>query len=106
MEVSKLESLIKEIAKAYFESFNYLKEIKQRSLSNGKEDIDSPLYRYYLDVELAYYRLNKEYRSIINNEFFYQRYKEWWKETYSPSVFNIKKKEAMKLFLEAFYEIH
>ena len=42
-------------------------------------------------------------QNLINNEFFYQSYHQWWTTLYSKATFYRYKKEAMQKFLGAFY---
>lgn len=103
MSLSKLENQIREIAKFYFVA---LRNINYNCFSSGDEDVYSPFYKYYQDVEQAFSRLSKEHRKIINNEYFHEAYSNWWVKEYRLSSFNKLKKIAIKDFLEAFYEIH
>ena len=98
----KLESLMKHIVELYFVS---LKNIKNQSFDSS-DDCFSPYLKYYSDVEEAFLKLSKEKRRIINKEFFYDDYKNWWIKEYSPLRFKHLKKLAIKDFVEAFYEIH
>lgn len=56
-------------------------------------------------VEKAYKTLNDLEKNLINNEFFYQSYNQWWEPLYSKASFYRYKKEAMQKFLEAIYEL-
>lgn len=100
--MTKLESLMKRIVELYFVS---LKNIKNQSFDSS-DDCYSPYLKYYSDVEEAFSRLSYEQRRIINKEFFYEDYKNWWIKEYRPIRFNRLKKIAIKDFVEAFYEIH
>ena len=103
MKASKIELIIKEIASIYFTA---LAQIRKEMISSGEEDYYSPFVKYYHDVEEAFSRLDKEKKTIVNNEYFYQSYNGWWINKYKPRVFNKLKKAAIKEFVEAFYEIH
>ena len=103
MSLTKLDTQIREIAKFYFVA---LRNINYACFSNGEQDTYSPFYKYYLDVEQAFNKLNKEQKKIINNEYFYQAYSNWWQKEYKLNGFNKIKKRAIKEFLEAFYAIH
>ena len=66
---------------------------------------DLPCLLYMQKVETAYCALDEREKNLINNEFFYQSYQEWWKPLYSKASFYRYKKEAMEKFLGAFYEL-
>ena len=51
----------------------------------------------------AFSKLNNSERNLINNEFFFQSYHNWWESIYSKATFYRYKKKAMMNFLEAFY---
>ena len=103
MRTAKLEESVKEVAKIYFIA---LRQLSVDRLSSGEQDIYSPFYKYYQDVEIAFSHLNKEQQRIITKEFFYDGYRNWWTSQYKPREFKKKKIGAMKFFLEVFYEIH
>lgn len=103
MTLSKLETIIKQIAKTYFVSMRY---ISQKKISSGDIDIFSPFYKYYCDVETTFNLLNFESKRIITNEYFYDGYSNWWMGSYRENEYKRKKKIAIKEFVEAFYEIH
>lgn len=70
-------------------------------------EIDLPSKEYYQDylnkVSQAFASLNARERNLINNEFFYQGYNNWWESIYSKATFYRYKRKAMMKFLEAFY---
>ena len=103
MKLVKLEEEIRNIANIYFVS---LRQINLCKLSSGEDDYYSPFYKYYLDVEEAFKRLDKEKQRIINREYFYDAYKGWWQKEYKESKFKRIKRIAIKQFVEYFYEIH
>lgn len=58
----------------------------------------------YMDkVSKAFALLSPSEKNLINNEFFYQSYNNWWESIYSKATFYRYKKRAMVKFLEAFY---
>jgi len=66
----------------------------------GEEDD----YNQYLSkVFKAFSALNETERNLINNEFFFQSYHNWWESIYSKATFYRYKKKAMVKFLGAFY---
>jgi len=103
MTLTKLEDAIKDIARTYFVS---LKHIDYKRISSGEQDFYSPFYKYYVDVEEAFASLTKENQRIITNEYFYDAYRGWWSSFYKEASFKKMKKEAIKQFVEKFYEIH
>lgn len=98
-----LESKMKSVVEVYFISLHHL---QMKTISSGEKDELSPFYKFYSDVESAFYYLNKEYQRLINNEFFYQAYPGWWSNEFTAKEFKSKRNKAIRLFLERFYEIH
>ena len=103
MEKHKLDTAIKEIARIYFIA---LQQLKSPKLSSGEEDPFSPFYKYYVDVEKTFVRLDSKEKEIINKEYFYDAYKDWWKRVYKAKEFVRIKYLAVSHFLEVFNEIH
>ena len=65
---------------------------------------DETDYNSYLEkVFKAFASLSDMERNLINNEFFYQSYHNWWESIYSKATFYRYKKKAMVKFLGAFY---
>lgn len=54
-------------------------------------------------VSDAFNTLNESEKNLINNEFFFQNYHNWWETIYSKATFYRYKKSAMIKFLGAFY---
>ncbi len=100
-----LNQMLNDIAERFF----YAKRIKDSpevaTLAESPFDEDYSLDEYIGKVQKAYETLNDSEKNLINNEFFYQNYHEWWKPIYSKASFYRYKKEAMEKFLGAFYEI-
>lgn len=72
--------------------------IAEFDLGNGDD------YSQYLNkVCQAFASLNEMERNLINNEFFFQSYHNWWESIYSKATFYRYKKKAMLKFLGAFY---
>ena len=90
----KLDTEIKGLASLYF---------KALELSKSKESNSRHLNLVNL-VRNAYSNLNQEERKLINNEFFYQKYPNWWKDSYSLYNFRRLKYKSMTHFLEVFYD--
>lgn len=59
--------------------------------------------QYLERVCRAFNSLNEVERNLINNEFFFQSYHNWWESIYSKATFYRYKKKAMVKFLGAFY---
>lgn len=64
---------------------------------------DEHYIQYMEKVSEAFTKLNESERNLINNEFFFQSYNNWWESIYSKATFYRYKKKAMMKFLEAFY---
>ena len=90
----KLNSEIKGLASLYFKALELSKN------ENGEKK------QFHLVnlVRNAYASLNREERTFINNEFFYQKYPYWWKDYYSFSSYRRTKYKSMTHFLEVFYD--
>ena len=79
-----------------------------QAIKNGdylaEVDINGDAYAQYLDkVNKAFDALSESEKNLINNEFFYQSYHNWWEPIYSKATFYRYKKQAMMKFLGAFY---
>lgn len=72
--------------------------IAEFDFDNG-EDSD----QYLEKVCKAFNSLNEAERNLINNEFFFQSYHNWWESIYSKATFYRYKRRAMVKFLGAFY---
>lgn len=93
MDFKDLNQLVIDIAEKFFQARLQNKDLKE-------DDFD----KFLLKVEKAYSVLKENEKNLINNEFFYQSYSLWWEGIYSKATFYRYKKEAMKSFLEAFYD--
>ena len=92
-QFQKLENEITGLASLYFQALTL---VKGNSLLTRHHNLINT-------IREAYASLSSEERTIINNEFFYQKYPFWWKSTYSSSVFKKLKLKSMSHFLEEFY---
>lgn len=90
---SALKSSVESIADKYFQCLKSLAKCRV-----GKPNATL----YIKKVKRAYAILDKLDQRIINNEFFFQDYPDWWKNTYSKTTFYRIKRLSMKRFLEAF----
>lgn len=92
---------VENIAKEYFAS---KREINSTGglLDPNLIDEDSPYQKYIEKVHEAYLTLNQVEKGIINNDFFYQGYPMWWKNSYARSTYYRHKNLAMLHFVEAF----
>ncbi len=95
----ELNGLVEKVAEKYFEA-------KQMALLKMRgeliAEIDTPYDIYLYKVERAYAALDPREKNLINNEFFFQNYRDWWIGLYSKASFYRFKKQAMHKFLEAF----
>ena len=99
----ELSDMLETVVKRFFVA-RTLKQLKNNSSTLTKGfNSDSPYDLYLTRVIEAYESLNEQEQNLINNEFFYQSYSNWWKTIYSKSYFYKRKKEAMVKFLGAFY---
>ena len=97
----KLEEKMKNIADKYFVC---KKQYRLSLISSGENDYDNPYYIFCEDVELAFNKLDKKDKFIINNEYFFGDYFEWWKQIYKKKDFIQLRKIAIKNFLRLYYE--
>ena len=96
----QLNEMTEEVAYRVFVA-KRLNTMKQRG--EMLEEDNPPYLVYLLRVEKAYRSLDERERNLINNEFFFQNYQNWWIGIYSKTSFYRFKKRTMLRFLEAFY---
>jgi hypothetical protein len=96
----QLNEMIEEVAYRFFIAKRL---ITMRQRGEILEEDNPPYQVYLLRVEKAYRSLDERERNLINNEFFFQNYQNWWIGIYSKTSFYRFKKRAMLRFLEAFY---
>ena len=75
---------------------DYIAEFDMGDVSDHQEYINK--------VAKAFASLSEAERNLINNEFFFQSYHNWWESIYSKATFYRYKKKAMVKFLGAFYD--
>lgn len=92
----ELKSGIESIADKYFQCL--------KSLSKSRVGKPNTVL-YIKKVKEAYSKLDALEQRIINNEFFFQEYPDWWRKTYSKTTFYRLKKQSMLNFLEAFERV-
>lgn len=97
----ELETMTEEVAYRFFLAKKIIQCIKNNDLV--KEN-DSAYKAYLLKVETAYQALDVRGRNLINNEFFFQNYQNWWIGLYSKTNFYRLKKRTMLQFLEGIYD--
>lgn len=100
-----LDQMLNDIAEKFF----LFKKIKENPdlflLSEGLNEEIISYDEFIYKVEKAYNSLDDNEKNLINNEFFYQSYHQWWTTLYSKASFYRYKKTAMEKFLGAFYDI-
>ena len=91
------------------EKFFLAKKVKDNPdvliLAESPFDENCSLDEFISKVQQAYETLDDNEKNLINNEFFYQSYQEWWKPLFSKASFYRYKKLAMEKFLGAFYDL-
>ena len=103
IDFKELDQMTSEIAEKFFLA-KQIKDSDNTELINEKEFIEGYSFESFLSkVEEAYNALSDLEKNLINNEFFYQSYSQWWKPLYSKATFYRYKKEAMQKFLGAIY---
>ena len=100
-----LNQMVVDVAEKFFFA-KKMHELNKGHLLIEQSSNDQDTFDYYLlKVQAAYDSLNELEKNLINNEFFFQNYNQWWKPLYSKATFYRYKKEAMQKFLGAFYDI-
>lgn len=94
-----LSKEIQEISKLYFVA---MKHVNGKDVLHDSGELMDDYSRYIIRVRNAYQQLDDLEKSIINNEFFYEDYPNWWKKIFSRSTFFRLKKQSMLKFKEAF----
>ena len=98
MAFKDLNQLVDDIAERFFQTRQNHSFLDDDNPTNIQDETI-----YLSKVQKAYDSLSDSEKNLINNEFFYQSYSWWWKAIYSKATFYRYKKEAMRKFLEAFY---
>ena len=96
-----IEKQINEITYKYFVS---RKQYNLMSFSSGEDDYFNPYYVYYRNVEIAFSKLNETEQLIINNDYFYNDYYDWWKLLFPKKKYQKMKREAVRKFVRLVYE--
>jgi len=98
-----LNAMTEMIAQRYFLA-RRLHQLKSEQSLGENEYCGEGSYRIYLFKVLnAFESLNDKEKILINSEFFFQNYEDWWKPIYTKASFYRYKKQAMLSFLGAFY---
>ena len=104
-----IEKSFKELAVMTEEVANrfFIAQRALHALNNNKHINKNELpYQAYLQVvENAYRSLDVKEQNLINNEFFFQGYQNWWVGLYSKANFYRLKKRTMLRFLEGIYHV-
>ena len=100
-----LNQMTIEVAERFFFAKKMHENNKELLLGENSFNDQNPFDFFLLKVQSAYESLNDLERNLINNEFFYQSYNQWWKPLYSKASFYRYKKEAMQKFLGAVYDL-
>ena len=99
----ELNEMVEVVAKRFFVARTLHQNRMEHSLAENDFDENSPYDIYLSRVLEAYEVLSEQEQNLINNEFFYQNYRDWWKTIYTHATFYRRKKEAMIKFLGALY---
>ena len=100
-----LDQMTSDVAERFFFAKKMHDMNKEHLLGESSFNEQNPFDFFLLKVQEAYESLNDLERNLINNEFFYQSYNQWWKPLYSKATFYRYKKEAMQKFLGAVYDL-
>lgn len=96
----ELAEMTEEVANRFFIAQRAIKVLSNKDYINKNE---LPYQAYLQIVENAYRSLDSKGQNLINNEFFYQNYQNWWVGLYSKANFYRLKKRTMLRFLEGIY---
>jgi len=99
----ELNEMVEVVAKRFFLARTLHQEKINNFIAENDFDEQSPYDIYLARVMSAYDILSEQEQNLINNEFFYQGYRDWWKTIYTRATFYRYKKEAMQKFLGALY---
>ena len=100
-----LNQMTIDVAERFFFAKKMHEQNKEFFLGKNSFNDQNPFDFFLLKVQAAYDSLSDLERNLINNEFFYQNYNQWWKPLYSKATFYRYKKEAMQKFLGAVYDL-
>ena len=100
-----LDRMVNDVAERFFFAKKVHDAKNANMIGENTFNDDCPYDHYLLKVQEAYDSLNDLEKNLINNEFFYQSYNQWWKPLYSKATFYRYKKEAMQKFLGALYDL-
>ncbi len=104
MAFKELDQMVSDVAEKFFFAKKMHDYQSEYLLGESSFNEENQFDGYLLKVQAAYDSLSDLEKNLINNEFFYQNYNQWWKPLYSKATFYRYKKEAMLKFLGAFYE--
>ena len=104
MAFKELDQMVSDVAEKFFFAKKMHDYQNEYLLGESSFNEENQFDGYLLKVQAAYDSLSDLEKNLINNEFFYQNYNQWWKPLYSKATFYRYKKEAMLKFLGAFYE--
>lgn len=100
-----LSTMAECVAKRYFLA-RRVHQIKTGQVLCENDYDDESTFDFYINKVLAAFEsLNEKEKNLINNEFFFQSYQDWWKSVYTKPTFYRYKKQAMLRFLGAFYHV-
>ena len=100
-----LNQMVRDVADKFFFAKRMHDAKSKNMLGETSFNDECPFDHYMLKVQEAYDSLDDLQKNLINNEFFYQSYNQWWKPLYSKATFYRYKKEAMCKFLGAIYDL-
>jgi len=103
--LKSFEEMEKEMQSISYQYFAAKRDETKKKLCDNINSSFSFSSLYASRVHSAFFNLNDEEKMIINKDFFYEDYKDWWLLTYTKKMYLNKKKEAMRKFLTNFYEI-
>lgn len=101
MEAQQIKSLkqkVSLVAHNFFKARNILSNYASLTEKNTKMFI-----AYIKAVERAYEQLDEKEKKCLNNEYFYNGQKEWWRSSFSEKEFECLHNQTVIHFMEKFY---
>ena len=95
---SSLKEAIKKISDMYFIAIHHKSDKTLKDSGSSKDEYK----KFILRVRRAFARLDYFEKEVINNDFFYQAYSNWWKDRYTKSFYYRLRNRSMLHFMEEF----
>ena len=102
LSLNTLSKRMQMIADTYFAARKYENQVPKMYDAEAGKPINQ--YTIYIErVEKTYEKLDTLEQIFINNEYFFQNYKDWWRKAYSKKMYNFYLKKTLVRFLGVFF---